>query len=446
MDPRTGAILAMAGSPGYDPNRFRDYPETAYRNPGVEFAQPPGSTFKPITLAAALESGVVSWDDRFYCPGWIAVPGGRIKCWRSEGHGSIDLSEALQRSCNVAFVQIGQRLGAQRFFEFYRALGFGAPTGVDLPGEARGLAVRQADLRPMDLAVMSFGQSLTVTPLQLLTAISAIANGGRLPRPHIARELANPGSAEAISTRMGPERGRQVLSADTARELVQAMEATVARGTGRPAYREGYALAGKTGTAQKVVDGRVSEDHHIAAFVGFGPASRPQVAAVVVVDEPVGSVWGSQVAAPIFGAVMEDVFRYLGITPEPASDRPPLVTIPGMIGLGAEQAARALEMLGLVPAWRGDGPVVVDQLPPPGTRSLPGNEVVLHRGQVAALDPVTVPDVRGRTIREAGLLLNQAGLRLQAEGTGIAVGQDPEPGVSIPLNTPIRVEFRPRGR
>jgi len=446
MDPRTGAILAMASNPSYDPNRFRDYPDTAYRNPGVEFAQPPGSTFKPITLAAALETGVVSWEDRFYCPGSIAVPGGRIRCWRREGHGSISLSEALENSCNVAFVQIGQRLGAQRFFEFHRALGFGAPTGIDLPGEARGLAVRQADLRPMDLAVMSFGQSLTVTPLQLLTAIAAVANGGRLPEPYIVRELVDPASGEVISPGAGREEGRQVLSADTARELVRAMEATVSLGTGRPAYREGYELAGKTGTAQKVIEGRVSEDHHIASFVGFGPASDPRVAAVVIVDEPVGSAWGSQVAAPVFRAVMEDVFRYLGVAPAPAIERPVLVTIPRMTGLAAEQAVGELAVLGLVPAWRGDGPVVIDQVPPPGTRSLPGSEVLLKLGQIAALDLVTVPDVRGRTIREAGLVLGQAGLRLQADGTGLAVAQDPEPGVSVQPDTPVRVEFRPRGR
>jgi stage V sporulation protein D (sporulation-specific penicillin-binding protein) len=446
MDPRTGAILAMASHPSYDPNHFRNYPDTAYRNPGVEFAQPPGSTFKPVTLAAALETGVVSWDDRFYCPGSIAVPGGRIRCWRSQGHGSIDLSEALENSCNVAFVQIGQRLGANRFFEFHRALGFGERTGVDLPAEARGLTVRQADLRPMDLAVMSFGQSLTVTPLQLVTAISAIANGGRLPVPHIARELVNPATGEVMATQAATRQGRQVLSADTARELVKSMEATVTRGTGRPAYREGYELAGKTGTAQKVIDGRVSEEHHIASFVGFGPASDPRVAAVVIVDEPVGSVWGSQVAAPVFRAVMEDVFRYLGIAPASTGERADLFTVPRMTGLTAGEAAGKLEGLGMVPVWRGDGPVVVDQVPPPGTRSLRGSEVLLKLGQLAALDLVTVPDVRGRTIREAGLVLGQAGLRLQADGTGIAVEQDPEPGVSVQPATPIRVEFRPRGR
>ena len=444
MDPRTGAILAMTSHPSYDPNHFRDYPKTAYRNPGVEFAQPPGSTFKPIVLAAALETGVVNWDDRFYCPGSIAVSGERISCWQRQGHGSIDLSEALQNSCNVAFVQIGNRLGAQRFFEFYRALGFGAPTGIDLPGEARGIAVRQADLRPIDLAVMSFGQTLTVTPLQLLTAISAVANGGRLLQPHIARELRDPGSGEVVLKGTGG--GRRVLSADTARALAQAMEATVTQGTGRPAYREGYALAGKTGTAQKVIDGRVSEEHHIATFVGFGPVYDPQVAAVVIVDEPVGSVWGSQVAAPVFRAVMEDLFRYLGIAPASPIERPAMVTVPQLAGLAAEQAARELEILGLVPIWRGDGPLVIDQAPPPGTRSLPGGEVLLKRGQVMALDLVVVPDVRGRTIREAGLVLNQAGLRLQADGTGIAVEQDPEPGVSVPPDTPIRVGFRPGGR
>ncbi|MDQ7793952.1 MAG: penicillin-binding transpeptidase domain-containing protein [bacterium] len=445
MDPRNGQILAMANRPDYDPNRFADYPPEAYRNAAVEAAQPPGSMFKPVTVAAALEEGVVNWNSTFFCGGSIQVPGSRISCWRGGGHGSLDLSGALENSCNVALVQIGLRLGADAFFRHYQALGFGAVTGIDLPGENRGLTVRREDLRPVDLAVMSFGQTLTATPVQLLTAIAAIANGGYLVQPHLGLELRSADGREIIP--LTPEPARQVLSPRTAAEVMKAMEATVREGTGRPAYMEGYALAGKTGTAQKVVGGRVSSEHHLAGFAGYGPVPDPRVAVLVVVDEPTGSTFGSQVAAPVFRAIMEDVYRYLEIPVGPDSDRSGAAVVPQLVGMEALAAAGLLESRGLRPVFRDEGPRVADQVPPAGTRLPPGSEVMLRRGgeeQVPGL--VTVPTILGKTILDAARVLGEAGLRLEASGSGVAVEQHPEPGVAVRQGTPVRVEFRPPGR
>jgi len=445
MDPRNGEILAMASRPDFDPNRYAAFPQEDWRNPAVSDAHPPGSTFKPLTAAAALEEGVVDWTDRFFCGGSVAVPGDRIACWRQQGHGSLDLSGAIEQSCNVAFVQIGLRLGADAFFRYYQGFGFGSPTGVDLPGEARGLVVAREQLRPIDLAVMAFGQTLTVTPLQLLTALCAVANGGRLVKPHVGMELRSPDGQEVIS--LGPGPGRQVISAATSHEVVRALRAAVTRGTGRPADIEGYELAGKTGTAQKVIGGRVSSDRHIAAFAGFGPASDPRLACLVVVDEPQGSAFGSQVAAPVFRAIMEDLYRYLEIPVAPGESSTRSVTVPQLIGTEASEAARQLAARGLVAVLQGEGARVTDQVPPAGTQLASGTEVLLRLG-AAAESPglVEVPRVLGRTIVDAARVLTEAGLRLEAAGSGVAMEQYPEPGVFVLTGTAVKVEFRPPSR
>lgn len=311
MDPKTGEILALANYPTYDPNNYQFYPAASRRNFAVVDTFTPGSTFKPITAAGALEDGVVSWSSRFHCGGSLLISGRTIRCHRTSGHGSQTVMQVMDNSCNVGFINIGLKLGIERFYDYVEAFGLASKTGIDLPGEAQGMIIPRAKAKTLDLAVMSFGQSLTVTPLQLLTAVSAIANGGTVLQPHLAKELR---TADGVLIQsFASKKETPVIAEQTARELWRSLESVVQNGTGKRTYIPGYELAGKTGTSQKTVDGRVSSEHHVASFVGFGPARDPQVSLLVVIDEPVGAYYGGQVAAPVFANIMRDVYRYLGI-------------------------------------------------------------------------------------------------------------------------------------
>jgi len=311
MDPRSGEILAMANYPDYDPNNYQAYPAASRRNSAVADMYAPGSTFKPITAAAAVEEGIVAWSDHYICQGSHGVAGRQIGCWERRGHGELSLSGVIEYSCNVGFMLIAEKLGLDKFYDYVQAFGLTRRSGVDLPAEAAGLIIPRSQAKPLDLAVMSFGQSLTVTPLQMLTAMCAIANGGTLVQPHVVKELRDQ-DGRVIETKVSRTETK-VISTQTARELIDSLEQTVLTGTGRRAYIAGFQLAGKTGTSQKVVDGEVSPDRHMSSFIGFGPASDPQVAMLVIIDEPVGTIYGGMVAAPAFSAAMRDIYRYLGI-------------------------------------------------------------------------------------------------------------------------------------
>ncbi len=456
MEVKTGCILAMGQRPTYDANRWSEAPLEVRRNWLISDSYPPGSTFKPFTLAAAVEAGVVKWTDRFFDPGSIAVPGKRVRCWKAGGHGSQDATEALVNSCNVALVQMGLRLGPDRFAEYYFRFGLGEPTGIDLPGEAVGLFIPAGQMRQVDLAVMSFGQTLTVTPIQMLMGINTIANDGLLVRPHLLKEVRSP-EGDLLLTYQGPP-PRQVLSPETAREMRRAMEEVVREGTGRTTYLAGHRLAGKTGTSQKVMGGVVSSQAHIASFAGFGPADDPVVSAIVVADEPQGSMYGGQVAAPAFGRLMYDIYRYLDVALRP--DEPPkrrtlppvvdlapdveVVEVPSVAGLPSEEARKVLHQAGLAVRLEGEGPVAVDQWPPAGATVPEQTAVVVKQGPAAGEDDlVVVPNLEGRTMREVGEILNRLGLRFSPKGSGLAWAQDPAPGVLIRPGGVVEVEFRP---
>jgi stage V sporulation protein D (sporulation-specific penicillin-binding protein) len=403
MDPTNGEILALTSRPTFDPGRYQDFPDSYRRNPAVADTMPPGSTFKPITAAAALETGVVTPTSGFFCPGSITVPGHTFFCWLEGGHGAINFEQAVAQSCNVAFIQMGLRTGVDAFYRYLDEFGFTSPTGTDAgTGETQGLILPKEHCKPVDLAAMSFGQTLTVTPLQLCRAIAAIANGGVITTPHVMKEIRTP-AGELVRTY--EDRGvRRVISQETARELVRAMGLVIEEGTGRSAQVAGYRLAGKTGTAQKVEEGRIASGKYISSFIGFGPLPEPRVLVLVVLDEPKGEYYGSQVAAPVFAAIVADAFRYLEIPPQappaPAAATPATRTT-------AEAAAAVATRKG----------------PPPGA--------------------VAVPDVRGMSMRAAASCLERAGLRLVARGTGRAVKQEPTPGAALPPGGVVRVEFAP---
>jgi stage V sporulation protein D (sporulation-specific penicillin-binding protein) len=452
IEPKTGDVLALANRPDFDPNKFGEYPDKNRRNLAISDAFPPGSTFKPVTASAALDEGVVRIHDRFFCGGSLKVQDRTIHCHRTSGHGSQTFVEVVQNSCNVGFMQIGSRLGKEKFYKYVSDFGLTRETGVDLPGEAKGIMMALDRIKPVDLAVMSFGQTLTVTPIQLASAISCIANDGLMMKPRIVREIR---SAEGTLVReIAPEPLRQVLSKQSATEMRMALEKVIEEGTGKGAQVEGYNLAGKTGTAQKVINGRIAEGKYIASFVGFGPSESPRVVTLVFIDEPAGSYYGGVIAAPVFAAVMGDVLRYLEVPKQTiASDHAPAsavaVAVPDVINMTVEQARKKVESAGLSLKIQTQGKVVSKQAPSPGSLVAKGSMVVVQMGaaEVVGQDGrlVLVPKLAGLTMREASAVLSTFDLRIAATGSGVATSQQPVAGTYCHAGSVVSVRFSPGG-
>lgn len=326
LDPSSGAVLAMASYPPFDPNRYADYPKELWRNRAIADAYEPGSTFKVVTAAAALGNGVVSPDDVFDCGmGGITLYNIRIRDHKP--YGRLTFADVIAKSSNVGVIKTALLLGDERLYGMIRALGFGRQTGIDLPGEGAGILAPLKSWRPLTKAYVAFGQGIAVTPLQLARALAAVANEGRLVTPYVVAAV---GNGESIERRRRPERGPaeapQPLRPETARVLTGLLERVVTVGTGKPAAIPGYAVAGKTGTAQKPGVGGYSHHSYVPSFIGFAPADHPAIVGVVAVDEPQGfAYYGAQVAAPVWGDVVREVMLYLGVHPE----RQPLARWPG---------------------------------------------------------------------------------------------------------------------
>ncbi|WP_026961660.1 stage V sporulation protein D [Alicyclobacillus herbarius] len=391
-DPRTGAILAMANYPSFDPSHWQDYPASTYnRNLAIWKTFEPGSTFKIVTLSAALQEGKVSLNDHFYDPGYYEVAGHRIKCWKAGGHGSQSFLNVVENSCNPGFIALGERLGKTTLFSYIRKFGFGQKTGIDLPGEGNGILFKESKVGPLELATTAFGQGVSVTPIQQVMAVSAIANGGLLMKPHVAKEFINHDTHQVIRT-VEPEVVRRVVSAETAAKVREAMESVVAHGSGKNAYAEGYRVAGKTGTAQVVENGRYSSTHYIVSFIGMAPANDPKLVAYVAIDHPrpkQGAVFGGTIAAPIVGRLLADSLAYMGVAPsnqglskERTWNEPVMVTVPNLVGLsiGDAQKKTLASGLNLKTQITGTGKYIVSQAPAGGTKVPEGSTVRLYLG------------------------------------------------------------------
>ena len=448
MDPNTGEILAMVSKPDFDlndPPRDDVAELTArLRNRAITDAYEPGSTFKTLTAAAALDAGLVSVNEGFYCSGSVVVDGGRIRCW-GKPHGAETFAQAIQNSCNPVFVEMGLRLGTERLYNYLDAFGMGRATGVDIPGEAAGIVIGRDAVKRVDIARIGFGQSVAVTPLQLLTAFCAVVNGGRLLKPWVVKAITDADGAvvEAGQTKVAGQPIRPETSA-TMRAL---LEDVVTLGGGKNAYLPGYRVGGKTGTAQVYVDGVVSRERHIGSFIGFAPADDPKLALILVVDEADVAVdYGSVTAAPYAKEILERSLKYLGIAPRTNETPPPRATVPNVTGMDAEDAAAALREAGFDCALDGDGGEVVDQLPAGGAELEQGALVTLYvRSAREESDRVTVPDVAGMPVVEVNRLLRALGLELQIEGSGLAVDQSPRAGERAAPAAAIRVRFEPPG-
>ncbi len=447
-NPKTGEILAVASKPDFDPNDYSKYNKEYWRLYPITDTFEPGSTFKLVTLCASIEENIYNENESFFCSGSVTIAGHTIRCWTSHkgGHGSINFLEAVLGSCNTAFIALGERLGPERMFEYIRAFGYGAKTGLDYPGEGTGLIFRPEQIGPLELATSSFGQGVSVTPLQQVMAVSAIANGGRLLRPYVIGEIRDVDGN--VVEKRGPEMVRQVISEDTAKRATAIMEEVVNMGSGANAVIEGYRIAGKTGTAQKVGPGGVyMPDEFILSFIGFAPAEDPQILLYIAVDGAKrGPQWGSQVSAPLFRAIMKDVLSYLEIPPaRPAGEEEvKLIEVPELKGKTVDEAGALLDNRGLLLKMVGKEGIIKEQTPKAGA------QVPLHTSIIVYLDDlwdennpehVFTPDLKGMTVKEVGEVLSRLHLKMEPVGSGVVVKQEPEAGTNLRKGSPVKVHF-----
>lgn len=387
MDPNTGEIYAMGSRPTYEPDKYQEVaPEVYNRNLPIWMTYEPGSTFKIITLAAAIQEGKVDLEhESFYDPGAIEVAGARLRCWKKGGHGSQSFLEVVENSCNPGFVVLGQRLGKEKLFDYIKDFGFGKKTGIDLKGEENGILFKLSQVGPVELATTAFGQGVSVTPIQQIAAVSAVINGGKLYKPYVSKAWIQPDTGMILEEGK-PQLVRQVISEETSKKVRAALENVVAQGTGRNAFLEGYRVGGKTGTAQKVVNGRYSPNEHIVSFIGFAPANDPKLVVYVAIDNPQGIQFGGVVAAPVVHNIMADALPYLGVQPQTTQVEKefkygdtPIVKVPNLVGKTVSDIYEDMNM-NFQLAASGTGNTVIRQAPAAGTKLERGSVIRIYLG------------------------------------------------------------------
>ena len=422
MDCRTGAILGVTSQPDFDPNSPpRSDLETlaeVSRNRIAADSYEPGSTFKILTLAAAIDSGAVDLNSAFFCPGASVVNGETIHCWKHSGHGPENLTQAAENSCNCAFMNMALKMGKKTFYDYLYAFGLGQSTNSGISGETTGIVTHQKYVTDNDLARIGFGQSIAVTPIQLCTAVCAAVNGGELYRPYVVDRMVDSEGNVVYKADTTPL--RRVISEETSRTVRGILQSVVDNGTGKNCRIAGYNVGGKTGTAQKYDEyGRVAEGRYICSFIGFAPADDPRYVCLIMVDEPrVASIFGSTVAAPFVKNVLEDTLVYGGIAPSFAAET---VTVPDLVGLSAEEAGEKLSELGLEPIFQSRDEVKA-QVPAAGTPVAPGYSVLLYTGRDEDPDDdkqqveyVEVPDLKDMTPLEVYDTLHALGLEFKTD-------------------------------
>ena len=379
MNAKTGEILALSNKPSFDLNDVpRDDLEALFDQSRVKLVTDiyePGSTFKILTVAAALEAGVCSLDDTFYCPGYRIIDGVRIRCWRTIGHGNQTLAEAFSNSCNCCFMDLALRLGVDRFYEYMTKFGLGVKTGIDIAGEGSGMLMAKSLVKNVDLARMGFGHAVALTPIQLLTAVAGIINSGTYNQPRILKSVSKDGETTEIE---GTTRTQNMVSEQTS-AIVNSLLEGAENKTGKYTFVEGYNVGGKTGTAQKYSEsGGIDQGKYISSFIGTYPADNPEYLVFVMVDEPgAGAYYGSIVAAPYGKIIFTELFDYLNEEKQDPSVVTEYVTMPNLVGLSLTDAAVELKKIGLYYELDGEGEYVTAQLPPPNTSIQVGTTIVL---------------------------------------------------------------------
>ena len=436
--------------------------ETQWLNKGLREPYEPGSTFKALVLAAALEEGVVSESDTFYCPGYYEVNGVRIYCSERTGkHGNQTLAEAVQNSCNPAFMMIGQRLGAEKFYDYFEAFGMKEKTGIDLPGELTGLVWDRDYITSLEgylsLATASFGQRFTVTPIQMITAFSAVINGGNLYQPYVVQSISDASGAVIQNTE--PTLIRQVVSEETSRRCRAILETVVSEGTGGNAYQAGYRIGGKTGSSETIPK---EDDRTIVSFMGFAPADDPEIIVLLAYDKPQpaspGSNWsttgvyisGGNMAAPMAGEVIAQILDYLDVEKQYTAEESAAVdvTTPQVTGYTVADAETRLSNKGLSYRTIGEGDVVTSQVPAANSAVPGGSTVILYLGGATPEETGTVPNVVGQSYEAAKNALEAAGFFMRATGTSTfytnssrAQSQSVAGGETAAIGTVIDVQF-----
>lgn len=380
MDPNTGEILALSSKPSFDLN---DVPRDdvgalmeMMKNQAIVSVYEPGSTFKILTMASAISAGVAHLTDHFYCPGYNIVDGQKIKCWKSVGHGSEDLTDGLCNSCNTVFTTLALRMGLDRMYEYFEKFGLGKKTGIDFLGESGGIIMNKDNVQNVDLARMGFGQAIAVTPLQLITAIAACVNGGKLLKPYMVSKIYSDDGR--ILEENSPTVIDQVISKEVSDIINDMLEETVSK-AGKYTFLEGYEIGGKTGTTQKYEDGKIAGTY-ISSFIGTYPASKPEYIVLIVVDEPgTGAYYGSVVASPYAKEIFADIIQQKNIQPDDPKYVPleRNIEMPNLVGKSLTDACVELKKLGLNFEIQGEGGFVIEQLPPPKTLLYKGQYVYL---------------------------------------------------------------------
>ncbi len=382
MNPKTGEILGMTARPNFDSNNYQNYStEVINRNLPIWMTYEPGSTFKIVTLAASIEEQKVNlFEDRFFDGGSVSVGGARLKCWKAGGHGDQSYLNVVENSCNPGFVSLGLRLGKEKLFSYIDDLGFGRKTNIDLNGEGAGILFKLDRVKELELATTAFGQGISVTPIQQVNAVSAIINGGTLYKPYIAKTFIEPETKSVVKT-MKPQKEKEIISKETSGLVRYALESVVANGTGRNAYIENYRVGGKTGTAQKVKDGRYMVGNYIVSFIGFAPADDPQIVVYVAIDNPKGvTQYGGTVAAPVAKSIINDAINILEI--DKGKNTMPkeyqwldikYINLPDVEGLNVEDARTQLK--GFQIEYAGEGEKIIHQSPE-------GNNLVAENSKI----------------------------------------------------------------
>lgn len=468
MDPNNGDILAMTSKPDYDPNEPRlpldketekeweglSQEELSkkwnamWRNFAINDIYEPGSTFKLVTAATALEENIVTPETHFHCNGFRNINGAILKCARwYNPHGDETLREAMNQSCNVVFVDLGRKIGKDLFYKYIQAFGFGESTGIDLNGEERGIIPYSVkSIKEVNLATMSYGHGVAVTPLQLINAISAISNGGNLMKPRLVKELVDENGEVQIS--YDPEIKRQVISKNTSDTMLTMMGEVVSKGTGKNAYIPGYRIGGKTGTAQKIIDGRYAPGKYIGSFIGVAPVDDPQVTILVVVDDPNGIYYGGSVAAPIAKDILEETLQYLEIAPvfteKEKNKVEEKVMVPDVRNIEIGKAGEILKATGLKYTTEylelTHESKVLDQFPLAGVWLEKGSIVDLYLDD-SKNEIIIVPDLINKSKDQVIKILDDLNLNYNLNGTGKVKKQNPIPGVKITIDEKIQVEF-----
>ncbi len=481
VDVETGEILAMATYPSFDLNNPRALNEddqsaldasgytvgsdkylalkqelqlTTWSNKAITEVYMPGSTFKVVTASMAYEENLVSAAETFYCPGYHTVLGIKMRCHKTNGHGSQTFAVGLQNSCNPVLMMMGARIGRERFYDYYRSFGYLDKTGIDLPGEGTSIFYTEDNFSELDLATASFGQNFKITPIHQIMAISTVANGGYLMEPYLVREVQD-SEGKTVET-YTPTVKRQVISESTARQLAAVLEAGVSGGAGaKNAYVAGYRVAAKTGTSEKIdKKNETGIEYYVCSCVGFAPADDPEVAVIIMVDEPTkGSLYGSTVAAPYLANVMRDVLPYLGV--EPVYTDKELanmaLTTPSVTGWYASTAETTAATLGFEVEIVGEGSIVRAQSPAAGTRVESAQaKIILYTETGMEKTTATVPDVLGKSAVSANEILANRKLNIRIEGTNnylsgsgaVAISQYPAAGSEVEIGTVVTVTFR----